>query len=208
MQQGSNKIGILGGTFNPVHYGHLITAEAVRGKYCLEKVLFIPAGIPPHKQHSDVIEAEHRFNMVKCAISSNQYFEALHMEIDRIGFTYTIDTLTSLKAFYGESSSLYFIVGADVIPELVLWKDYTKVFGLCEFIALSRPGYDKKAFFDEIDSLSSSYRVSINITDAPQIDISSTGIRERVRDGRSIRYLVPQCVEEYIYGHNLYKGKT
>lgn len=204
MPESSKKIGILGGTFNPIHYGHLIIAESVRENYRLDRVLFMPTGLPPHKQDSEVTGAEHRFEMVQCAIRSNEYFEASRIEIDRAGFTYTIDTLISLKDVYGKDTTIYFITGADVIPELVTWKDCSRVFGMCEFIALLRPGYERKAFVDEIDSLKSGYGAVINITEAPMADISSTDIRERIRKGRSVRYLVPPCVEEYIYDHKLF----
>ena len=127
------------------------------------------------------------------------------MEIDRTGFTYTVDTLNALKSLYGSDATLYFIIGADVIPELVTWKDYKKVFGLCEFIALLRPGFDKKPFLDEIDVLKTQYHAVINVAESPLIDISSTAVRERIREQRSVRYLVPECVEEYIYKHELYR---
>lgn len=205
MQEAVSKVGILGGTFNPVHYGHLIAAEAVRENFCLDRVLFIPAGIPPHKPVSEVAAANHRFNMVKCAIASNPGFEASHLEIERSGYTYSIDTLTSLKSMYADSTEFFFIIGADVVPELILWREYSKVFEMCSFIALFRPGHNREAFLWQINELAAGYGAKIFAAEAPLIDISSTDIRERIINGRSIKYLVPDCVEEYIYQNGLYR---
>ncbi|NJD03859.1 MAG: nicotinate-nucleotide adenylyltransferase [Ruminiclostridium sp.] len=205
MQKAVKKIGILGGTFNPVHYGHLIVAEAVREDFRLDRVLFIPVGIPPHKSFNEVADARHRYNMVKCAIGSNPNFEASHLEIARLGLTYSIDTLTSLKVSYTEKTDFYFIIGADVVPELITWKDYTRVFKMCSFIAVLRPGNDGEALKLQIDELTKIHRANIVIARAPQIDISSTVIRERIMSGRTIKYLVPDCVENYILDNGLYK---
>jgi len=204
MQAGRKKIGILGGTFNPVHNGHLIVAEAVRDGFGLDKLIFIPSGIPPHKSDTEVIGAEHRFNMIQCAIRSNSYFEASRIEIDRAGITYTIDTLKLLKAVYGNDTTLCFIIGSDVIPDIATWKSCPEALGLCEFIAVLRSGYDKTAFLQEIEQVKTFFTIKIEIFEAPLIDISSTGIRERINDGRSIKYLVPDCVEKYIYENGLY----
>jgi len=205
MQDDVKKIGILGGTFNPVHSGHLIVAEAVREEFRLDRVLFIPAGTPPHKSKNEVADAYHRYNMVKCAVGSNPYFEASRLEIERLGYTYSIDTLTSLKALYPEKTDFFFIIGADVVPELVTWKDYGKVFQMCSFIAILRPGNDREAFKHNIDELTGIYQANIITAEAPLVDISSTGIRERVMDGRTIKYLVPDCIEKYILDNGLYK---
>jgi nicotinate-nucleotide adenylyltransferase len=198
------KIGILGGTFNPVHCGHLLIAEVVREQYCLDKVLFIPSGNPPHKQLSVVAQAEHRYEMVRCAVNSNPFFEASRIEIDRKGYTYTVDTLKALKNIYGQDTSIYFIIGADVIPELVTWKSFREVFGLCEFIAVLRPGFGKETLLAEISRLTELQNVVIHTADAPMIDISSTDIRDRVATGKTIKYMVPQCVEEYILKNRLF----
>lgn len=205
MQDDVKKIGILGGTFNPVHNGHLIVAEAVREDLRLDRVLFIPAGTPPHKSISEVADANHRYDMVKCAVESNPYFEASHMEIDRLGYTYSIDTLTSLKALYTVKTEFYFIIGADVVPELTTWKDYERVFEMCSFIAVFRPGNDRETYNLCIDRLTGIYKANIITIEAPLVDISSTGIRERVMAGKTIKYLVPDCVEKYILDNGLYK---
>lgn len=198
------KIGILGGTFNPVHCGHLIVAEAVREAFGLDRVLFIPTGLPPHKSKNEVAGAEHRYNMVEGAVRSNPYFEASRAEIERPGYTYTVDTLRSLGVQYGENAGLYFIIGADVINELATWKNFKEVFARCSFIAVGRPGVGKDAFDGDVARLKEKYPVSISVFEAPLMDISSTGIRERVGAYKSIKYLVPECVEEYIYENGLY----
>jgi nicotinate-nucleotide adenylyltransferase len=205
MSEESKKIGILGGTFNPIHCGHLIIAETVRESFGLDRVLFIPSGIPPHKSYIELTGAEHRYCMVECAVRSNPYFEASRIELDRTGYTYTVDTLISLKSIYGDKTSLYFIIGADVINELTTWKDYESVFRLCGFIAVNRPGYDVKTALDDIERFDMQFGASIKILDAPQVDISSTGIRDRVKADKSIKYLVPECVEEYINKNRLYR---
>lgn len=199
------KVGISGGTFDPVHHGHLIIAQEVREKLELDKVLFIPVGLPPHKKDHRVTEAEHRYNMVFEAVRSNPFFEASRIEIDREGYTYTIDTLLHLKRIYGDDTKLFFIIGADVVPELVTWKRFEEVFRLCEFVAVNRPGPQKENFFESIRYLKERYSAIIHIIKLPLIEISSTDIRNRVKDGRPIKYLVPECVEKYIYENSLYK---
>lgn len=205
MHENSERIGISGGTFDPIHYGHLIVAEEIRESMKLDRVVFIPTGNPPHKVSSRVTGAEHRFGMVQCAIRSNPFFEASRIEIERAGLTYTIDTLEQLMSVYKENTRLFFITGADVIPELLTWKDYRRLFSLCEFIAVLRPGYKKDEFMRKIEVLKSEYEAKIYTVNAPLIGISSTTIRERVKDGKSIKYLVPEGVEEYIRSNGLYK---
>ncbi|HEX2947260.1 MAG TPA: nicotinate-nucleotide adenylyltransferase [Clostridia bacterium] len=204
MARQTGKTGIFGGTFNPIHNGHLIVAESVREQFDLDKVLFMPSGQPPHKRDSEVIDPERRFEMVKLAVESNPGFEASRVEIDRAGFTYTVNTLQQLHAEYGANTSIYFIIGADVVPELVTWKDFRQVFELCEFIAVLRPGFDKAAFDKETSRISGDFGAVIHTVDARLIDISSTEIRERCSGGESIRYLVPDGVREYIYKEGLY----
>lgn len=200
------KIGIFGGTLNPVHHGHLIVAEVVREKFQLDRVLFIPAGMPPHKTDGEVIAAFHRYNMVECAVETNPYFEASQIEIVRSGYSYTVDTLTALTGMYDKGAEFYFIIGADVVPEIITWKSFTKVFELCSFIAVLRPGHQREIFMEHIDDMKRLYNARIFTADAPLVDISSTNIRERVSAGASIKYLVPLCVEDYILKNGLYNG--
>ncbi|RCX16924.1 nicotinate-nucleotide adenylyltransferase [Anaerobacterium chartisolvens] len=197
-------IGIAGGTFNPIHYGHLILAENVREIFHLDKVIFIPSGVPPHKNTLEVASARHRLNMVKLAVESNPFFDVSDMEIERAGYTYTVDTLLYLKNLYGEDSRLFFITGADVILDLHTWKDYRRVFTLCEFIATVRPGYEEEKFQNRLDFLKEEYGAAINLVKAPLIEISSTAIRERIVCGKSIKYMVPEAVEGYVVENRLY----
>jgi nicotinate-nucleotide adenylyltransferase len=208
MQQKQYRIGISGGTFDPIHYGHMIIAEQIRESLKLDKVIFIPSGLTPHKDISKVTPAEHRFNMVHAAVQTNSFFEASRIEIEREGYTYTIDTIKQLNEFYGETARLFFITGADVIPELLTWKNHEKLFELCEFIAVLRPGFKKDGFIKEVEHLRTTYLAKIHVVDAPLIGISSTIIREKVKAGKSIKYLVPESVESYIIKNRLYSEKA
>ena len=199
------RIGISGGTFDPIHHGHLIVAEEIRETLGLDKIIFIPTGSPPHKKEIAVTDSKHRYNMVCEAIRTNEFFEASRIEIERAGYTYTIDTLKQLKTVFGDGVQLFFITGADVIHELLTWKEYESVFSMCEFVAVLRPGYKKDDIVREVDHLSARYNARIHMVDAPLIGISSTFIRECVKNERSIKYLVPEDVERYIYQNGLYR---
>lgn len=205
MNKQYKKIGISGGTFDPIHYGHLVIAEEARETLELEKIIFIPSGNPPHKVGCGVTPAEYRYEMVHRAIGNNPFFEVSAIEIEREGYSYTVDTLNKLRGMYGEDTVLYFITGADVIPELTTWKQFEQIFEMCEFVAALRPGYNKEALIKEIELLKNNYMAKIHIMDTLLIGISSTIIRERVRGNRSIKYLVPEKVEEYIREKRLYR---
>jgi nicotinate-nucleotide adenylyltransferase len=201
------RIGILGGTFNPPHYGHLLAAESARECFGLQKVLFIPSGNPPHKSRNELADAEDRFSMVEEAVRTNPWFEASRIEIDRHGPTYSVDTLKELKAEYGEGTCFYFIIGTDIVNELVTWKEYEKVFAMCEFIEVTRPDTeaDRQAERSQrIRQLTGDGRLRISTIRIPRLEISSTDIRERVTAGRSIKYMTPEGVEEYIKKNRLY----
>lgn len=208
MQQSFRRIGILGGTFNPIHNGHLLMAETVRESFELDKILFIPSGQPPHKTNDTVADAESRYEMVQRAVGSNRYFEASRIEIDRRGYTYTIDTLNILKKEYGSETQLFFLIGSDVIPELKTWRNCNDVFKMCEFIAAIRPGYDEGTFKAALRDGLISEELKITLTKTPLMEISSSAIRERVRKGQTIKYLVPEKVEYYIYSKGLYREKN
>jgi nicotinate-nucleotide adenylyltransferase len=206
MRNNIKRLGISGGTFDPIHYGHLIVAEDIREKLGLDRVLFIPSGKPPHKDDAKVTDASMRFEMVKRAISGNRYFEVSRIEIDRPGYTYTIDTLRELRKLYGEDTCLFFITGADVVKELLTWKECELVFQLSRFVAVLRPGHCALDFAKDIEVLKHRYGAVIHTVEAPLIGISSTIIRERMTNGFSIRYLVPESVEDFICANNLYNG--
>jgi len=199
------KIGIMGGTFDPIHTGHLVTAEVVRIEYNLEKVLFIPAANPPHKQNSQVTPSIHRYNMAVMATDSNSYFEVSPIELERPGLSYTIDTVLALIEKYGKNTDFYFITGADAVLELPTWKNIDQLLDMCYFIAATRPGCVCN-IDDIIKKFGVKGRQRIQRLPTPKLEISSTDIRERVRRGRSIKYIVPDCVECYILKEGLYSN--
>lgn len=192
----------MGGTFDPIHSGHLLIAERAREMFDLKKVLFIPCGIPAHKKSYAVSDSHHRWNMTRMAVESNQAFEASRLEIDRPGVSFAVDTILSLRAKYPDEAP-YFITGIDAILEILTWCRAVELPRLTDFIAAMRPGYDSK----DVARILPEYFVNkIHFLDAPLVDISSTIIREYVRQGKSIRYMAPDDVVEYIAVQNLYKG--
>lgn len=199
------RIGVMGGSFDPIHNGHLVLAEQVRTRFQLEKVIFIPAGNPPHKEA--VVRKEHRYNMTKLATEDNEFFEVSRLEMDKTEKTYTIDTIRTLKELYGEDTELFFITGADAIIELSMWKDFTELLKICKFIGATRPGVDENYLREKIDALVSEYKADITITQVPALAISSTDIRRRIKYNSSIKYLLPAKTEEYIYKNGLYSDK-
>ncbi|MCL4378081.1 MAG: nicotinate-nucleotide adenylyltransferase [Actinobacteria bacterium] len=204
----SLKIGIMGGTFNPIHHGHLVAAGEALSQFQLDKVIFIPSGDPPHKNFREEETAEHRYLMTVIATSANRNFFVSRMEIDRKGKTYTIDTMRELKKIYGETAKLYFVTGADAILEILTWKKTEEIIQLCSFIAATRPGYNiskiqelKIKLFDKTKNNAE----KIFVMEVPALAISSSDIRKRVKEGRPIDYLVPEGVSNYILKHGLYK---
>lgn len=197
------KIGILGGTFNPIHFGHLLLAESARDQLQLDKVLFIPTGTNPYKRDIEDVGVEHRYNMTKLAIASNPYFEISKMEMEREGVTYTVDTLKELDEIY-ENTDFYFISGADIIFQIHQWKDAKIVLKKLRIVTTFRPGYDGKCLTKRIIELNENYGANITNLDTLEIDVSSSEIRSRLKKGHSIRYLLPQSVLKYIYENNLY----
>ncbi|MCT4621427.1 MAG: nicotinate-nucleotide adenylyltransferase [Marinisporobacter sp.] len=199
------RIGIMGGTFDPIHYGHLVIAEQIRCEYNLEKVIFIPAGTPPHKSNLRVTDSKHRYFMTLLATITNPYFEVSKIELESEEVSYTIHTIEKLKKVYREDTDLYFITGADAICELDTWKKVKELTKLCKFIAATRPGLESSQVDAKINELKEIYGADIGKIDLPALAISSTDIRNRIRDEQSIKYLLPEPVEYYIYKNNLYK---
>lgn len=202
------KIGLMGGTFNPIHFGHLVTAEEALKQFMLDKVIFIPSGKPPHKTTGSLASTEDRYLMTVIATASNRDFMVSRVEIDRKGRSYTIDTLRYLKDIFKERATLYFITGADAILEILTWKDPKEITNLCKFIAATRPGYDisrieylKKKLFKDADDNDQ----HIFLMEIPALAISSTDIRSRIKTGRPINYLLPESVCNYLLKHELYK---
>ncbi|NMB45233.1 MAG: nicotinate-nucleotide adenylyltransferase [Firmicutes bacterium] len=200
----AGRIGIMGGTFDPIHYGHLVVAEAAREAFSLEKIIFVPAGIPPHKAKEEVTPARHRYLMTLLAIMSNPYFEISRVDLDRGGVTYTVDTLADLKSQLPPAVQMYFITGADAILEILSWKSPDQVLSMAEFIAVTRPGYGLDQLSQAIGPLYAEFRDRIHILEVPPVGLSSTGLRRRLVEGRSIRYLVPETVVAYINNEGLY----
>ncbi|MCY4404225.1 MAG: nicotinate-nucleotide adenylyltransferase [Candidatus Poribacteria bacterium] len=192
------KIAIMGGTFNPIHYAHLVSAEQVREGLGYDKILFVPAARPPHKIQPDIVSAEHRYQMVKLATADNPYFEVSRIELDRAGPSYTIQTIKTLRKLYGESTELAWIIGADSLIEYNIWKDFDEVLKQCTMIATTRPNYDLELVPSEIRDRVITYRIT-------GFDMSATEIRNRIRNNTSIRYLVPQAVAAYIDQQQLYR---
>ncbi|HOM72971.1 MAG TPA: nicotinate-nucleotide adenylyltransferase, partial [Armatimonadota bacterium] len=195
------RIGIIGGTFDPVHIGHLIIAQEAWHKLELEKVVFVPAGIQPHKPDRPVTDREHRFNMVKLAVEDNPVFEVSRAELDRPGPSFTVDTLAEFKRIYGDETRLFFIAGADAILEIQTWHQPDKIIEYAALVAAARPGYDlsraKKLLPEE-------FLQRIIFLEAPSVDISATQLRERVANGIPVRYLIPDPVVRYIIENRLF----
>lgn len=203
MSDEKRKIGIMGGTFDPIHTGHLVTAEAVRIEYNLDQVLFIPAANPPHKQHLQLTPAIQRYIMTVMATYSNPYFYVSPIELERPGLSYAIDTVMALIEQYGEMTEFYFITGADALQDLSTWKNIDQLLELCYFIAATRPGCICD-LDDVIQQFGDKGRNRIQRLSTPELEISSTDIRERMKKGRSIKYIVPESVESYILKEGLY----
>lgn len=187
------KIGILGGTFNPIHLGHLILAEEVREKLQLNKIIFVPTYLPPHKDTSDIVPAGDRYKMIKFSIEGNKFFLVSSIEIKRDGLSYTIDTIREFKKIY-PGDELYFITGSDLISYLDNWKDLDEISKLVKFIVATRPGHP----LEKIPS----YITTVAIR---AVDISAYEIRRCIKEDRSFRYLVPEAVFNYINKKKLYR---
>lgn len=190
----------MGGTFNPIHFGHLVTAEEALHAFALREVIFVPAGRPWQKERLDVAEAEHRYLMAVIATASNRRFRVSRTDIDRSGPTYTVDTLRALRAELGDVE-MYFVTGADAILQILTWKDPEEVLAEAQFIAATRPGFDLDRLEKELPE-GLGHRV--HVLEIPALAISSTDIRRRVREGRPVRYLVPEGVARYIEKAGLY----
>ena len=200
------KIGILGGSFDPVHIGHLIIAEQISERLTLDSVLVIPCNTPPHKDAVNLTPGGRRFRMVELAIEGNPRFRACDIELTRGGVSYSVDTVTSLKLQYGPGTEFYFLVGADSLIELAAWREYKRLLSLCTVVTAVRPGCDLSSWPSQ-DGLCTREEISDlkrHVMETPLIDISSTEIRRRRQSGESIRYLVPDAVEQYVIEHSLY----
>lgn len=191
------SIGIMGGTFDPIHHGHLVAASEVMEVFHLDQVIFVPTAMQPFKAGRRVTSAEHRYLMTVVATASNPRFTVSRVDIDRGGTTYTIDTLTDLSEEYPQGTDFYFITGADALAQIVQWKDSDRLFEMAHFIGVTRPGHALDA--------SGLPSASVSLVEVPAMAISSTDCRARVEAGKPVWYLVPDGVVQYINKYDLYK---
>jgi nicotinate-nucleotide adenylyltransferase len=212
------RLGLFGGTFNPIHYGHLRAAEEVCEALALHRLWFIPAGHPPHKTTPAITPFEVRLEMSRLAVGDHPVMSVSDLEGRRPGRSYSIETLRQIRREVGPAWELYFILGLDAILEIATWKDYKDLFTLSHFVVLDRPGYDRqrlgKVLLGEVHPLFRPLQMersfqhpsghNVVLQETTLMDISGTGIREMVHHGRSIRYLLPEAVREYIITHKLY----
>ena len=192
----STKVGIMGGTFDPIHHGHLVAASEVQALFELDEVIFVPTGEPWQKSHRVVSPAEHRYLMAVIATASNPRFWVSRVDIDRDGPTYTIDTIRDISA-QRPGAELFFITGADALSQILSWHDAEEALKLARFVGVTRPGYDLTDEHLPVDS--------VTLLDVPAMAISSSDCRDRVRAGRPVWYLVPDGVVQYINKHRLYR---
>lgn len=187
------RIGILGGTFDPIHMGHLMLAETAREILHLDKVIFIPARHPPHKKRAHLTVSRLRYKMVKLAIAGNKFFSVSRIEIDKTGISYSVETLKKLRKIYAPAE-FYFLVGSDALPELKTWKNIQEIFKLCKFVIAKRPDFEKYHLPKGAFLLAGTF-----------LNISSTQIRDLIKKGKSVRYLLPAQVCQLIQKHSLYQ---
>ena len=194
------RVGVMGGTFDPIHHGHLVAASEVQSWFDLDQVVFVPTGEPWQKSSRQVTSAEHRYLMTVIATASNPRFTVSRVDIDRGGPTYTIDTLRDLTAAMPDAD-LFFITGADALAEIFTWRDAAELFELAQFVGCTRPGYEM-----DMTTLEGIPPERVTILEIPALTISSTDCRERTAKGEPVWYLVPDGVVQYIAKHKLYEG--
>ncbi len=198
----TKKIGIMGGTFNPIHFGHLLLGETAYEQFSLDEVLFMPTKNPYYKKLTNSVTEEDRMQMVQLAIRDNSHFTFSGEELDREGTTYTVETLTNLTE-RNPDCAYYFIMGADSLYHIESWKDTEEVLQMAVILVAGR-GDLSSSLSSQIEYIENKYDASIHFLNSPSLEISSNDIRRRIRAGESIRYLLPREVEEYIYEHKLY----
>lgn len=205
-ETGRCKIGIMGGTFDPIHFGHLVLAEEIRHNFGLEKIFFVPVGTPPHKGQQNITDKDLRYSMTLLASMTNPNFEVSKIEIESDDVSYTINTIKKIKErLNNDDIEIFFITGADAIMAIETWKDYRELLTLCSFIGATRPGIHAEHLEEKIAYLRETYDATIHLTYIPGLAISSTDIRRRVKEGRAFKYLLPEAVEAFIVKNDLYK---
>jgi nicotinate-nucleotide adenylyltransferase len=205
--QKRQRIGLIGGTFDPIHHGHLVIAEEVYAALNLAEVVFIPAGQPPHKPGRAVTAVHHRLNMLELAIATNPHFTCSRVEVERPGPSYLVDTLRFLRTQWGRETALYFIIGWDSLEELHTWYDPPGILALLDhLVAVGRPGYTEIADYNTmLAARLPGIMQRLLVVPVPQLNISSTDLRQRIAEGRPIKYQVPDAIEHYIVKHSLYQ---
>ncbi len=203
----TRRIGLMGGTFDPIHYGHLVIAQEVYAALGLTEMVFIPAGQPPHKLGQRCTESYHRLAMVELAIASNPHFTHSRVEIDRQGPSYLVDTLRMLHDQWGPETELFFVIGWDSLKEFHLWYQATAILAqLTRLVAVRRPGYEEdREYHQQLETRLPAIAQRLVVVPAPQLAISSTDLRLRAAEGRPIKYQIPEVVEQYIVEHGLYQ---
>ncbi|MCL2360936.1 MAG: nicotinate-nucleotide adenylyltransferase [Defluviitaleaceae bacterium] len=202
-----HSLAVLGGTFDPIHLGHVAIAEAVYEQFKPQRILFMPCGQPAHKYSQRVSSAKHRLHMAALAACEHPAFDVSGLEIGRPGLTFTIDTARALKAVCPAGAEISFIIGADAFLDILNWKDTKELIATCKFIIAPRPGYDSEKAQAQIEELTKTHNGSFHWLEGPLLDISSTNIRERLKTGKSVQGLVPKWVEDYAHWHGLYRSK-
>jgi nicotinate-nucleotide adenylyltransferase len=196
-----HRLGVMGGTFDPIHHGHLVAASEVASRFSLDEVVFVPTGQPWQKTHREVSSAEDRYLMTVIATASNPRFTVSRVDIDRPGLTYTVDTLRDLRAERGEDNDMYFITGADALTQILTWHEVNSIFDLAHFVGCTRPGVD-------LDSpvITQLPKDKVTLIEVPALAISSTNCRRRVEEQKPIWYLVPDGIVQYIAKRGLYQN--
>lgn len=197
------RVGVIGGTFNPIHLAHLYIAYEAKEQLKLDKVIFMPAGSPPHKDIKNVLMPSLRYKMVELAIESYEDFEISNYEIEKLGYSYTYETLEYLKA---EACELFFVTGADCLMNIESWKNPGKIFSLSNFIVFNRAGYNKEMLMQQIENIEKKYNTRISFLDIMDLEISSSMIRNRINNSKRVDFFLPKNVLEFIEENNLYKG--
>nr|WP_143109961.1 nicotinate-nucleotide adenylyltransferase [Corynebacterium sp. NML140438] len=197
--RGARRVGVMGGTFDPIHNGHLVAASEVADRFDLDEVVFVPTGEPWQKADRQITDSEDRYLMAVIATASNPRFSVSRVDIDRAGPTYTLDTLRDLRALLPQAE-LFFITGADALASIMSWRDWDLMFDLAQFVGVTRPGYELSESF-----LPEEVQEKVHLIEIPAMAISSTGCRERAREGRPVWYLVPDGVVQYIAKNDLYR---
>jgi nicotinate-nucleotide adenylyltransferase len=200
-ERGKGRIGVMGGTFDPIHYGHLFAAEFARAAIPLDRVVFVPSGSPPHKKYPSMAGAEDRYAMTSLAIRGNPFFEVSRIETDRRGPSYTVDTLSMFRGAM-PGAALFLITGLDAALDIPNWYEPLEILSLCTVVVVARPGYVR----DKINKLNEALGDSFVALDTELIDISATEIRNRALSGKCIRYMTPDVVCDYITQKKLYSG--